>query len=98
MISLPASFIVVSMDFFLRNAKHGCNQSVFGINVKEINEPASLETLGHYVEATITIWTLFTVYTSGKRVHAIIIYGNLFMSLYTSKLFVDTYNKLPRLL
>ena len=35
---------------------------------------------------------------SGKRVYAIIIYGNLFMSLYTSKLFVDTYNKLPRLL
>jgi hypothetical protein len=45
----------------LRNAKHGCNQSVFGIHVKEINEPASLETLGHYVEATITM-TLFTVY------------------------------------
>ena len=48
---------------------------------------------GNFVERLETVDN-----ASGKRVYAIIIYGNLFMSLYTSKLFVDTYNKLPRLL
>jgi hypothetical protein len=39
---------------------HACPQSVFGMNVKEIN-PGSLETLVRYVWVTIVL-TLITVY------------------------------------
>ena len=62
MIFLPASLIAVSRDLSFGTVKLDqiCPQSVFGMNVSEIN-PGSLGTLARYAEVTIAL-TLLTFY------------------------------------